>query len=73
MPALDRLTTALAVRYRIAREPGEGRMATVYIARDGEHHRTVALKVLKPELDAVSGVERFLAQSQMTASRESRP
>ena len=57
----DRLNTALEGRYAIEREIGEGGMATVYLADDLKHERKVALKVLKPELAAVVGAERFLA------------
>ena len=57
---LDRLTTALQDRYRIEREIGEGGMATVYLAEDLKHKRKVALKVLRAELAAVLGAERFI-------------
>ncbi len=50
----ERLTTALADRYTIERELGAGGMATVFLADDLKHHRKVALKVLRPELAAVS-------------------
>ena len=63
-----RLNTALAGRYRVERELGEGGMATVYLAEDIKHNRKVALKVLKPELAAVVGAERFLAEIQVTAN-----
>ena len=53
----DRLTAALADRYRIEREVGQGGMATVYLAEDLKHHRRVAIKVLRPELAAVIGAE----------------
>ncbi len=59
---VDRLTTALADRYRIERELGQGGMATVYLAHDLKHDRKVAIKVLKPQLGAVLGAERFLAE-----------
>ena len=59
----ERLNAALEGRYRIEREIGEGGMATVYLADDIRHERKVALKVLKPELAAVVGAERFLAVS----------
>jgi serine/threonine-protein kinase len=55
-----RLSSALSTRYAIERELGQGGMATVYLARDLRHDRKVALKVLRPELAAVIGAERFL-------------
>ena len=58
---LASLTAALTDRYRIQREIGQGGMATVFLARDTKHDRPVALKVLRPELGAVLGVERFLS------------
>ena len=67
-PAPDRLIAALADRYRIERELGQGGMATVYLAEDLKHDRKVALKVLKPELAAVIGAERFLAEIKTTAN-----
>ena len=51
----DRLAAALADRYRLERELGQGGMATVYLAEDVKHRRKVALKVLRPELSAVIG------------------
>jgi serine/threonine protein kinase/dipeptidyl aminopeptidase/acylaminoacyl peptidase len=63
-----RLTAALADRYRIERELGQGGMATVYLAEDLKHKRKVALKVLKPELAAVLGAERFVQEITTTAS-----
>ncbi|HMC56397.1 MAG TPA: protein kinase [Gemmatimonadaceae bacterium] len=68
MHIAEQLTTALAGRYAILREIGAGGMATVYLARDIKHDRQVALKVLKPELGAVLGVERFLAEIKVTAN-----
>jgi serine/threonine protein kinase/Tol biopolymer transport system component len=65
---LARLAESLADRYRIEREIGAGGMATVHLALDVKHNRRVALKVLKPELGAVLGVERFLAEIQVTAN-----
>ena len=58
------LTIALSDRYRIERELGAGGMATVYLAHDLKHDRKVAIKVLRPELAAVIGAERFLARDQ---------
>ncbi|HSH74111.1 MAG TPA: protein kinase, partial [Longimicrobiales bacterium] len=66
--AVPRLNTALSGRYRVEREVGEGGMATVYLAKDLKHNRNVALKVLKPELAAVVGAERFLAEIETTAN-----
>ena len=63
-----RLSAALADRYRIERELGAGGMATVYLAHDLKHDRKVAVKVLKPELAAVVGAERFLAEIKTTAN-----
>lgn len=63
-----RLTTSLSDRYRIGREIGAGGMATVYLAEDLKHRRSVALKVLRPELAAVLGTERFLAEINVTAN-----
>ena len=63
----ERLSSALAGRYRVERELGAGGMATVYLARDLKHDRDVALKVLRPELAAVLGTERFLAEIRITA------
>ena len=60
---IDRLKSALAGRYGIERELGQGGMATVYLAYDVRHSRKVALKVLKPELAAVIGAERFSTRS----------
>jgi len=65
---LSRLTAALAGRYRIERELGQGGMATVYLAEDLKHDRKVALKVLKPELAAVIGAERFVVEIKTTAA-----
>ena len=64
----DRLATALADRYTIERELGAGGMATVYLAQDLRHDRKVAIKVLRPELAAVIGAERFLSEIKTTAN-----
>ncbi|MBW8838384.1 MAG: serine/threonine protein kinase, partial [Gemmatimonadetes bacterium] len=64
----DRLSAAVADRYRIERELGSGGMATVYLAQDIKHDRKVALKVLKPELAAVLGAERFVVEIKTTAA-----
>ena len=66
--AVARLNAALEGRYAIERELGEGGMATVFLADDLKHNRKVALKVLKPELAAVVGAERFLAEIETTAN-----
>ncbi len=65
---VDRLAAALADRYRLERELGQGGMATVYLAHDLKHDRHVALKVLRPELAAVIGADRFLAEIKTTAN-----
>jgi serine/threonine-protein kinase len=64
---LEQLKAALADRYRIERELGHGGMATVYMADDLKHHRSVAIKVLRPELAAAVGPERFLREIEITA------
>jgi serine/threonine-protein kinase len=66
--SLARLTSVLSDRYRIERELGQGGMATVYLAEDIKHHRKVAIKVLRPELAAVIGAERFLSEITTTAN-----
>ena len=68
MDVLSQLKEALSDRYAIEREIGAGGMATVYLARDLRHDRPVALKLLNPELGAVLGVERFLAEIKVTAN-----
>ncbi len=65
---LPRLVASLADRYRLERELGQGGMATVYLAQDLKHDRKVAVKVLRPELAAVIGAERFLSEIKTTAN-----
>jgi serine/threonine-protein kinase len=65
---LNRLKTALSDRYAVERELGAGGMATVYLATDLKHERKVAVKLLRPELAAVIGAERFLAEIKTTAN-----
>jgi eukaryotic-like serine/threonine-protein kinase len=64
---LTRLQAALAERYRLERELGRGGMATVYLAEDLKHHRKVAVKVLRAELAAALGPERFLLEIEISA------
>ena len=64
---ITQLNAALDVRYRIERELGEGGMATVYLAEDIKHRRSVAVKVLRPELAAAVGADRFLREIETTA------
>ena len=64
---VHRLNTALADRYRIERELGAGGMATVYLAEDLKHNRQVAIKVLRPELAAALGPDRFIQEIQIAA------
>jgi eukaryotic-like serine/threonine-protein kinase len=66
----EALAAALQDRYRIERELGRGGMATVYVAEDVRHHRRVAIKVLRPELVAVVGAERFLREIRTTATMQ---
>src|SRR5687768_4408054 len=68
MNALERLSVALADRYRIERELGQGGMATVYLAEDLRHQRQVAIKVMAPELSASIGPDRFLREIRTTAN-----
>ena len=65
--AAHRLTIALADCYRIERELGAGGMATVYLAEDLKHHRQVAIKVLRPDLAAALGPDRFMQEIQIAA------
>jgi serine/threonine-protein kinase len=62
------LASALKGRYAVERVLGQGGMATVYLAEDLRHHRKVAIKVLKPELAAVIGADRFLSEISTTAT-----
>ena len=64
---MTRLFAALAGRYRIEREIGSGGMATVYLARDLKHDRDVAVKVVRPELAALLGINRFLNEIRISA------
>src|SRR5205823_2005018 len=66
-PPLERLRAALADRYALERELGHGGMATVYLARDLRHGRAVAIKVLRPEIAAALGPERFLREIEVAA------
>lgn len=65
---LDRLSAALSHRYRIERELGRGGMAVVYLALDLKHERDVAIKVLRPDVAAALGPERFLREIKLTAA-----
>jgi len=65
--AISRLNAALLGRYRIERNLGEGGMATIYLAEDLRHGRAVAVKVLRPELAAFVGADRFIAEIRTTA------
>jgi serine/threonine protein kinase len=67
MPDHSRIAALLADRYRIERELGHGAMATVYLAHDLRHDRDVAVKVLRDELAASLGRERFLREIQLAA------
>ena len=67
MEVAESLRAAIADRYAIERELGQGGMATVYLARDLKHDRQVALKVLRPELAATLGLDRFLLEIRTTA------
>jgi eukaryotic-like serine/threonine-protein kinase len=68
MPEIDvRLSSALADRYRLERQLGEGGMAVVYLAEDVRHHRKVAVKVLRSELGAALGAERFVREIEIVA------
>src|SRR5437867_11865802 len=64
---LAQLQAALTDRYALERELGHGGMATVYLARDLRHGRPVAIKVLRPEIAAALGPERFLREIELAA------
>src|SRR5437868_7102342 len=66
-PATEQLRAALGDAYELLRELGQGGMATVYLARDRKHERLVAVKVLRPEIAAGVGSERFLREIAITA------
>jgi len=66
----ERLANALADRYRFLRELGRGGMATVYLAEDLKHNRTLAIKVFRPEIAATLGSERFLREIEIAAQLE---
>jgi Tol biopolymer transport system component/tRNA A-37 threonylcarbamoyl transferase component Bud32 len=70
--SFERVAAAFADRYRLIRELGSGGMATVYLAEDVRHHRRVAVKVLRPELAATLGAERFTREIE-TAARFQHP
>ncbi len=65
---LERLQTALAGKYEIERELGQGGMAIVYLAQDVKHERKVAIKVLRAELAASLGADRFVREIKTTAN-----
>jgi serine/threonine-protein kinase len=65
---IEQLRTALSDSYQIERELGAGGMANVFLAQDVKHDRKVAIKVLKPELAAVLGAERFVVEIKTTAA-----
>ncbi len=68
MTELERLTASLAQTYRLERELGKGGMATVYLGEDLRHQRRVAVKVLRPDLSAIVGADRFLNEIRVTAN-----
>ena len=68
MDLFEQLTAALGERYRVERELGHGGMAVVFLAEDLKHHRRVAIKLLKPELSAVLGSDRFLREIDTAAT-----
>jgi serine/threonine-protein kinase len=64
---LDRLAKGLEGRYTVEREIGRGGMAVVYLAEDVKHRRSVAIKVLRPEVAPALGGERFLREIEIAA------
>ena len=68
MGLLEQLATALGDRYRVERKLGQGGMAVVFLAEDLKHRRPVAIKLLKPELSAILGSERFLREIEIAAA-----
>ncbi len=68
MAVIDKLAAGLESKYRIQRELGAGGMALVFLASDLRHDRPVALKLLRPELSAILGGERFLTEIRTTAN-----
>ena len=67
MDLLEQLKAALGQRYRVERELGHGGMAIVFLAEDLKHRRRIAIKLLKPELSAALGSERFLREIEIAA------
>ena len=67
MVEVAQVKKALAGRYQVERVLGEGGMATVYLAHDQKHNRKVAVKVMRPELAATLGADRFLREVQVAA------
>src|SRR6476660_415195 len=68
MDLLQQLTAALGDRYRVERELGQGGMAVVFLAQDLKHRRRVAIKLLRPELSAALGSDRFLREIEIAAA-----
>jgi DNA-binding SARP family transcriptional activator/TolB-like protein len=66
-PAISRLSRAVAGRYKVERQLGEGAMAVVALAHDLRHGRRVAIKILRPELSSLMGPERFLREIDVAA------